>query len=346
MRRKSVQYGDLNLDKVITTLLNVKPWQKNIDVTESEIRMICVLARQLFMSQPMLLDLEPPLKIAGDIHGQFSDLLRLFNLAGWPPESNYLFLGDYVDRGPKSIETIVLLLCYKIKYPNNFFLLRGNHEVANLNRIYGFFDECKRRYSIKLWKTFQDVFNCMPVAALIDNKIICMHGGLSPNLRSLDQLRRIARPCDVQETGLLCDILWSDPDPSVVGYAPNERGVSYVFGVDVLGQFLQKHDLDIVVRGHQVVEDGYEFFGRRGLVTIFSAPNYCGEFDNAGGIMNVDENLLCSFQIIKPMQTVNTTDAIKEKQSNFANGLASLVNMKLVDSSQKNSNKRFRRGVL
>ncbi|VDL68420.1 unnamed protein product [Nippostrongylus brasiliensis] len=132
----------------------------------------------------------------------------------------------------------------------------------------------------------------MPVAALIDNKIFCCHGGLSPTLRSLDQLKRISRPCDVQETGLLCDILWSDPDSSVVGWAPNERGVSYVFGVDVLAQFLQKMDLDIVV-----VEDGYEFFGRRGLVTVFSAPNYCGEFDNAGAVMNVDENLLCSFQV-------------------------------------------------
>lgn len=137
----------------------------------------------------------------------------------------------------------------------------------------------------------------MPVAALIDNKIFCCHGGLSPNLRSLDQLKRLSRPCDVQETGLLCDVLWSDPDATVVGWAPNERGVSYVFGVDVLAQFLQKMDLDIVVRGHQVVEDGYEFFGRRGLVTVFSAPNYCGEFDNAGAVMNVDENLLCSFQV-------------------------------------------------
>lgn len=346
MRRKSVHYGDLDLNKVINTLVQVKPWQKSVDVSENEIRMICMLARQIFMHQPMLLELEPPLKIAGDIHGQFNDLLRLFTLAGFPPESNYLFLGDYVDRGPKSIETIALLLCYKIKYPNNFFLLRGNHEVANLNRIYGFHDECKRRYSVKLWKTFQDVFNCMPVAALIDNKIFCCHGGLSPTLRSLDQLKRISRPCDVQETGLLCDILWSDPDSSVVGWAPNERGVSYVFGVDVLAQFLQKMDLDIVVRGHQVVEDGYEFFGRRGLVTVFSAPNYCGEFDNAGAVMNVDENLLCSFQILKP-----SSDAVvKEKQSNFANGLATLVNIKLVEQQQNKpqqaQQRRFRRGML
>jgi diadenosine tetraphosphatase ApaH/serine/threonine PP2A family protein phosphatase len=114
----------------------------------------------------------------------------------------------------------------------------------------------------------------------------------------LEQLKRIQRPCEVQESGLLCDLLWSDPDPNVqTGWAPNDRGVSYVFGADILQQFLQRMDLDIIVRGHQVVEDGYEFFGRRGLVTIFSAPNYCGEFDNAGAVMNVDRNLLCSFQV-------------------------------------------------
>uniref|UniRef100_A0A1I7U753 Serine/threonine-protein phosphatase n=2 Tax=Caenorhabditis tropicalis TaxID=1561998 RepID=A0A1I7U753_9PELO len=348
MRRKnsSSSFGELNIDQLISTLVSVKPWHKTLDVTENEIRMVCVLARQIFMHQPMLLELEPPLKIGGDIHGQFADLLRLFNLAGYPPESNYLFLGDYVDRGPKSIETIVLLLCYKIKYPNNFFLLRGNHEVANLNRIYGFYDECKRRYSVKLWKCFQDVFNCMPVAALIDNKIFCCHGGLSPNLRSLDQLKRLSRPCDVQETGLLCDVLWSDPDATVVGWAPNERGVSYVFGVDVLAQFLQKMDLDIVVRGHQVVEDGYEFFGRRGLVTVFSAPNYCGEFDNAGAVMNVDENLLCSFQILKPQSQLVMDAAIAEKQNNFVANLAGMANIKIEQKPQPMIQKRFRRGML
>uniref|UniRef100_A0A0N5B102 Serine/threonine-protein phosphatase n=1 Tax=Syphacia muris TaxID=451379 RepID=A0A0N5B102_9BILA len=296
-RRRSFHQTDFDINDVIRRLLSVKPLQKNLVVTEHELKIICGLAHSIFLNQPMLLELDAPLKIAGDIHGQYSDLLRLFNLSGFPPKLNYLFLGDYVDRGPRSLETITLLLCYKIKYPKNFFLLRGNHEVANLNRIYGFYDECKRRCSIKMWKYFQDVFNCMPVAALIENKIFCCHGGLSPLLRSIDQVKRLYRPVDVQETGLLCDILWSDPDPNINGWAPNERGVSYVFGADVLGQFLQRMDLDIVVRGHQVVEDGYEFFGRRGLVTIFSAPNYCGEFDNAGAIMTVDENLLCSFQV-------------------------------------------------
>lgn len=262
--------------------------------------MVLLRSREILMQQPMLLELSAPLKIVGDVHGQFSDMLRLFEYGGFPPESNYLFLGDYVDRGKQSIECAVCALAYKIKYPENFFLLRGNHECASINRIYGFYDECKRRYSIKLWKMFTDVFNCLPAAAVIDDKVLCVHGGLSPELTSLDQIQNISRPTDVPDTGLLCDIIWSDPGEGVDGWGYNDRGVSFTYGEDVVKQFLRKHELDLIVRAHQVVEDGYEFFAGRELVTVFSAPNYCGEFDNAAAMMSVDETLMCSFQILKP----------------------------------------------
>jgi serine/threonine-protein phosphatase PP1 catalytic subunit len=231
---------------------------------------------------------------SGDIHGQYYDLLRLFEYGGFPPEANYLFLGDYVDRGKQSLETICLLLAYKIKYPENFFILRGNHECASINRIYGFYDECeclatasysfcplkplsscpgKRRYNIKLWKTFTDCFNCLPIAAIIDEKIFTMHGGLSPDLQSMEQIRRVMRPTDVPDTGesaclseqftfvliplscssgLLCDLLWSDPDKDITGWSENDRGVSFTFGPDVVSRFLQKHDMDLICRAHQV----------------------------------------------------------------------------------------------
>lgn len=130
-------------------------------------------------------------------------------------QANYLFLGDYVDRGKQSLEVVSLLFAYKIKYPENFFLLRGNHECAGINRIYGFYDECRRRFSVKMWKQFCNTFNCLPCTAVIDDKIICMHGGLSPELSQMEQIANLARPCDVPDTGLLCDILWSDPDPSI-----------------------------------------------------------------------------------------------------------------------------------
>ena len=251
------------------------------------------------MKQPTFLELESPITVCGDTHGQYPDLLKLFEVGGFPPETNYLFLGDYVDRGKQSLETICLLLAYKIKYDENFFLLRGNHECASINRIYGFYDECKKRYNLKLWKVFIDLFNCLPIAASIDDKILLMHGGLSPELNTVDQLKKIVRPTDVPEEGLLCDLLWSDPESQCNGWGKNVRVLSVVFNEKVLSKFLQKNDMDLVCRAHQVVEEGYEFFGDRQLVTVFSAPNYCGEFDNAGAMMVIDENLMCSFKIIK-----------------------------------------------
>ena len=257
---------------------------------------------EIFLSQPCLLELEAPLKICGDVHGQYSDLLRLFEYGGFPPEANYLFLGDYVDRGKQGLEVICLLLAYKVKYPENFFLLRGNHECNSISRIYGFYDECKRRYNIKLWRVFCDVFNCLPFAAIVAEKIFCIHGGPSPELKDLQQIVQIKRPTDIPDMGMLCDFLWSDPDADLQGWGENDRGVSYTYGTDVVADFLAKFDFDLVVRAHQVVENGYEFFGKRQLVTVFSAPNYCGEFDNAGAMMTVDENLMCSFQILKPAE--------------------------------------------
>ncbi|KAG2655018.1 hypothetical protein PVAP13_1NG555200 [Panicum virgatum] len=256
------------LDDIIRRLLEVKNLKpgKNAQLSESEIKQLCAAAKEIFLQQPNLLELEAPIKICGDVHGQYSDLLRLFDYGGYPPQANYLFLGDYVDRGKQSLETICLLLAYKVKYPENFFLLRGNHELS----------------------------------ALIDEKILCMHGGLSPELNKLDQILNLNRPTDVPDTGLLCDLLWSDPSNEAQGWAMNDRGVSYTFGPDKVAEFLEKHDLDLICRAHQVVEDGYEFFANRQLVTIFSAPNYCGEFDNAGAMMSVDETLMCSFQILKP----------------------------------------------
>ena len=243
--------------------------------------------------------METPITVCGDTHGQYPDLLRLFDLGGYPPETNYLFLGDYVDRGEQSIETICLLLAYKIKYEENFFILRGNHECGTINRIYGFYDECKRRYSIKIWKNFVDLFNCLPIAASIDDKIFLVHGGLSPELKTINEIKKIMRPTDVPEEGLLCDLLWSDPENSAKEWGENDRGVSVTFNVKVLEKFLENNELDLFCRAHQVVEEGYEFFGDKKLVTVFSALNYCGEFDNNGGIMLVDENLRCSFKIIK-----------------------------------------------
>lgn len=278
-----------------------------MDLAEADIKFLITKTKKILISQPIFLELESPITVCGDIHGQYPDLLKLFELGGFPPDKNYIFMGDYVDRGKQSIECICLLLCYKIKFDENFFILRGNHECGSINRIYGFFDECKRRYNVKLWKSFVDLFNCLPIAASIDDKIFIVHGGLSPELKTVDQIQKIMRPTDVPEEGLLCDILWSDPDENASGWGANDRGVSVTFNEKVLKNFLEKNELDLLCRAHQVVEDGYEFFGNRSLVTVFSAPNYCGEFDNSGAIMEVDEELMCSFKVIKGEPNANSS---------------------------------------
>ncbi|KAJ5468310.1 hypothetical protein N7475_006062 [Penicillium sp. IBT 31633x] len=305
----------IDLDDMISRLLDAgysTKVTKTVCLKNAEITAICTAARELFLSQPALLELSAPVKIVGDVHGQYTDLIRLFEMCGFPPASNYLFLGDYVDRGKQSLETILLLMCYKLKYPENFFLLRGNHECANVTRVYGFYDECKRRCNIKVWKTFIDTFNCLPIAAIVAGKIFCVHGGLSPSLSHMDDIRGIARPTDVPDYGLLNDLLWSDPADMEEDWEPNERGVSYCFGKKVIMNFLQRHDFDLVCRAHMVVEDGYEFYQDRILVTVFSAPNYCGEFDNWGAIMSVSGELLCSFELLKPLDSTALKNHIKK----------------------------------
>ncbi|EQB60672.1 serine threonine protein [Vairimorpha apis BRL 01] len=234
----------IDVDNIIEKLLSVQNNKsgRSVNLKENEIYYLCKNTQEIIKEQPTLLELSAPIKICGDTHGQYYDLLKLFQFAGFPPKCNYLFLGDYVDRGKQSLETICLLMAYKIKYPENVFLLR-------------------------------------------------------------DQIRNIVRPTDIPDQGLLCDLLWSDPEPSISGWGYNDRGVSVTFGADVVEDFLENQNLDLICRGHQVVEDGYEFFASKSLVTIFSAPNYCGEFDNCGAIMNVNKDLVCSFRILKPTET-------------------------------------------
>ncbi|OIR58166.1 MAG: serine/threonine-protein phosphatase [Amphiamblys sp. WSBS2006] len=285
-------------------------------VTPEEVREICVTAQQTLLGDETMVDVSAPAVVVGDLHGQFSDLLLVFSRCGHPgerPAQRYVFLGDYVDRGMNSLETLVLLLVYKILYPRQVYLLRGNHECASINIVYGFYEECKRRARVngdidsgtRVWKQFLGVFSCLPVAALISKKIFCVHGGLSPDLEDIGMLRAIKRPAELPEEGVLVDVLWSDPmTPEEAQLAartgehwlPNDRGVSFVFDQYVLKRFLERNGLDLVCRGHMVVEEGYEFFGEMGLVTVFSAPRYSGQFDNLGAVLVIAENLVCSFE--------------------------------------------------
>jgi len=298
--------GDVDVDSILDKFIAVRRRQPNFQIVQlptNVVTALCTKVREVFMDQEMMIEVDAPINLCGDIHGQFHDLLRVFECTGFPPQANYLFLGDYVDRGKKSLETILMLFAYKIKFPENFFLLRGNHESPSICRIYGFYDECKSRYTVKTWKTFCDVFNCLPACALVADKVICMHGGLSQHMMRpcnlVEEVCNMKRPADIPDSGFLCDLLWSDP-ADISGFGMNDRGVSVSFGPDIVQEFLKQHDYDLVVRAHQVIEDGYEFFADRRLVTIFSAPNYCGEFDNAAAILTINDSLVCSFQVLKP----------------------------------------------
>jgi len=244
---------------------------------------------------------DAPTTVVGDVHGQYSDLLRIFQRKGFPHAQSYVFLGDYVDRGQQSIETAALLFCYKIKYPKTFFLLRGNHETRMINGAYGFQNECERRYpGSNLWQIFNETFAQMPFCALIGKRILGMHGGLSPDLRSLDHLRSLRRGMDPPNPSIELDLLWADPDLTQQGWMASARGASFTFGTDVVSTACRNLDIDLVVRAHQVVQDGYEFFANRRLVTVFSAPHYTAQFNNDAATMSVDEDLCISFDTFHP----------------------------------------------
>lgn len=242
--------------------------------------------------------------ITGDFHGQFYDLLGILDKVGGPPPKNkWLIMGDYVDRGNHSIETVCLLLAYKVRYPDKMFMIRGNHESVEITRLYGFYHECRKRYNLSLWRCFVDLFNYLPVAALIDERILCMHGGLSPSLDNFQQISDIQRPTEVPTEGILCDLLWADPrekNDKRTGWDENEdRGISHIFGPEIVQQFCDKHNLDLICRAHQVMEEGYEFYADRKLITVFSAPNY-QDFDNKGAVVEVDSRLCCKIHQFDP----------------------------------------------
>jgi serine/threonine-protein phosphatase PP1 catalytic subunit len=299
--------SDPSVDELIDRLRDQRPGKPKSKspsiLNRDELLWLCREAKRVFKKQPVFLELFPPITICGDVHGQFSDLLRIFEPPRSPDVTNYLFLGDYVDRGPYSLNTIALLFAYKIKYPTNFFLLRGNHECRETNREYGFWQECQQAFPQSMvWHKFNNCFGWLPISAIIDGRIFCVHGGICQDLKKIDQLRAINRPTDGEEDAFVCSLLWSDPERMVDNWQISDRGLGCLFGVRPLETFLRINDLDLLVRAHQAVNDGYEFpyAPRKDAVTVFSAPRYCGEYDNKAAIMQVDEFLCISFLTFEP----------------------------------------------
>ena len=308
------QENIITIDNLIDRLWETVKHPQNSNVlTQKELAFICTKARSVITAQPVFIELVPPRVVCGDVHGQFYVLRRIFELCGDPGVTNFLFLGDYVDRGNYSVNTVALLFLYKIKYPENFFLLRGNHESSVINKVYGFYEECRKNYRSQVWRTFNSVFEWLPIAAMIDNRILCVHGGISPDLESLDQLRNIKRPVVIPDKGLVCDITWADPEPTCDTWGENDRGTSFVFGEDPAKRILEKFGLDLIVRAHQAVNNGYSFpfTPWMGVVTVFSAPNYSGEFGNAGAVMTINEQNMCRFEVFESKSLAELSAELK-----------------------------------
>ncbi|KAF9261140.1 Metallo-dependent phosphatase [Marasmius fiardii PR-910] len=246
--------------------------------------------------------------VCGDIHGQYYDLMKLFEVGGSLNDNCYLFLGDYVDRGCFGIECLLYLYTLKLVYPNKFTLLRGNHECRHLTEYFTFKRECLHKYSSRVYEECINSFCALPVAAVVDNKFFCVHGGLSPELRTLDDLAKLSRFKEPGSHGLLCDLLWSDPvgnygheeEPSQhapalppgTTYLPNQtRGCSYYFTYEAVCQFLDRNHLLGVIRGHEAQDAGYTMHRKTptkkfpSVITIFSAPNYLDVYHNRGAVI-------------------------------------------------------------
>ncbi|CAK9024466.1 Serine/threonine-protein phosphatase PP1-2 [Durusdinium trenchii] len=280
---------NLDVDDYIDRLLNQNGSIERADVEDMKI--LCAKAEEAFLREKPLLELQPPLVVAGSIHGCADQLHHIFRSSGGLEASQYLFLGNYVSRGKRPTETFVLLLLCKLKYPSSMHLLRGRQECQQVQRIDGFFEGCKRRLDVRTWKSFCQVWNSMPYAAVIQSRILCLPSGLSPELSTLDQLRELKRPAVVPDEGLVCDLLWSDFDLSIEGWRDfTDAGIGHTFGPDVLEAFLGQNSLDALICSQRQVKAVFSASNAR-LWSVFSASNYCGEYENQGAVLLVDEAL-------------------------------------------------------
>jgi len=269
-------------------------------LNEIELKQLCDMVKEILMEESNVQPVNSPVTVCGDIHGQFYDLLELFHQGGHIPDSSYIFMGDFVDRGHHSVETLQLLLCYKARYPDKITLLRGNHECRQVTQVYGFYDECFRKYgSANAWKYCTEVFDYFVLASVIDGRVLCVHGGLSPVISTIDQIRLLERNQEIPHEGPFCDLMWSDPE-DIETWAVNQRGAGWLFGSKVTSQFNHINNLELICRAHQLVQEGYKYmFPEKNLITVWSAPNYCYRCGNIASILVFDEHLDREIRIFK-----------------------------------------------
>jgi len=283
--------------------------------TPLEIKYIMQKAIEILSNEKNVIYISSSITIVGDIHGQFNDLKELFDTGGKVPDTNYLFLGDYVDRGFQSLEVMILLTLMKIKYPNRVYLLRGNHESRQTNQNYGFHVECLKKYnqSSTVWLYINEMFDYLPLAAVIDNKLFCIHGGLSPSIQKIEDIKVLERCKDIPTEGPMADLVWSDPDENTEGFKISERGAGFLFGETVIDKFLHLNKMETIVRAHQLCKEGYLILFGGKIITVWSAPNYCGRIYNYASIMEVDEELNKFFNIFEDNERLVSNQEYRAK---------------------------------
>nr|QBC17552.1 calcineurin [Neurospora crassa] len=274
-------------------------------LTEEQALWIIREGTKLLRAEPNLLEMDAPITVCGDVHGQYYDLMKLFEVGGDPAETRYLFLGDYVDRGYFSIECVLYLWALKIHYPKTLWLLRGNHEYRHLTDYFTFKLECKHKYSEAIYEACMESFCCLPLAAIMNKQFLCIHGGLSPELHTLDDIRNIDRFREPPTQGLMCDILWADPledfsqEKTTNFFVHNHiRGCSYFFSYSTTCHFLEKNNLLSIIRAHEAQDAGYRMYrktrttGFPSVMTIFSAPNYLDVYNNKAAVLKYENNVM------------------------------------------------------
>lgn len=274
-------------------------------LTDEQALWIIKTGTELLRQEPNLLEMDAPITVCGDVHGQYYDLMKLFEVGGDPAETRYLFLGDYVDRGYFSIECVLYLWSLKIHYPQTLWLLRGNHECRHLTDYFTFKLECRHKYSEAIYEACMDSFCSLPLAAVMNKQFLCIHGGLSPELHTLDDLRNIDRFREPPTQGLMCDILWADPLEDFGQEKTNEffmhnhvRGCSYFFSYHAACNFLEKNNLLSIIRAHEAQDAGYRMYrktrttGFPSVMTIFSAPNYLDVYNNKAAVLKYENNVM------------------------------------------------------
>lgn len=245
-----VAMSSSDLDRWISQLSECKY------LSEGDMESLCAHVKAILMEEANIQPVSSPVTVCGDIHGQLWDLLELLRVGGPPPDTSYVFMGDFVDRGYFSLETFSLLMALKARWPDRVTLLRGNHESRQITQVYGFYDECQHKYgNANVWKLCCQVFDYLNLAAIIDGRILCVHGGLSPEVRMLDQIRTLSRAQEIPHDGAFCDLMWSDPE-EVDTWAMSPRGAGWLFGNTVTTEFNHLNNLDLIARAHQLVQEG------------------------------------------------------------------------------------------